>query len=59
MRTDWVSFATTGKPGWAPYDPQTRTTRVYNAEPTTQPYPEESSRRIWSAHHFDTLDLAT
>ncbi|WP_433685001.1 carboxylesterase/lipase family protein [Nocardia sp. CA-119907] len=58
MRTDWVSFATTGKPVWAPYDPHTRTTRVYNTEPTTQPYPEERSRRIWSTHRFDTLDLA-
>ncbi|WP_218024348.1 carboxylesterase/lipase family protein [Nocardia lijiangensis] len=59
MRTEWVSFAATGKPGWAPYDPHTRTTRVYNAEPTTEPYPEERSRRIWCAHRFDTLDLAT
>jgi para-nitrobenzyl esterase len=59
MRTDWVNFATTGKPGWAPYDPQARTTRVYHAEPITQLYPEEPSRRIWSAHHFDTLDLTS
>ncbi|MFI6365551.1 carboxylesterase/lipase family protein [Nocardia sp. NPDC050630] len=58
MRTDWVNFATTGNPGWAPYDPQTRTTRVYQAEPIIQPYPEEISRRIWSAHQFGTLDLA-
>ncbi|WP_433603242.1 carboxylesterase/lipase family protein [Nocardia sp. CA-135953] len=57
MRTDWVTFATTGEPGWAPYDPHTRTTRVYNAEATTRPYPEEPSRRIWSTHQFDTLDL--
>lgn len=57
MRTDWVSFATTGKPGWAPYHPHTRTTRVYNAEPTTQPYPEEGSRRIWATHRFGILDL--
>ncbi|WP_433653942.1 carboxylesterase/lipase family protein [Nocardia sp. CA-128927] len=57
MRTDWVSFATTGEPGWAPYDPVTRSTRVYTAAPTTQPYPEERSRRIWSTHRFDTLDL--
>jgi para-nitrobenzyl esterase len=57
MRSDWVNFATTGNPGWARYDPDTRLTRVYTAEPTTQPYPEERSRRIWSAHHFDTLDL--
>ncbi|WP_196153991.1 carboxylesterase/lipase family protein [Nocardia bovistercoris] len=57
MRADWVQFAATGKPGWAPYDPRTRTTRVYDAEPITQPYPEDASRRIWSAHRFDTLDL--
>lgn len=59
MRADWVNFATTGNPGWARYDPGTRLTRVYTAEPSTQPYPEERSRRIWSEHHFDTLDLAT
>lgn len=58
MRTDWVNFATSGNPGWAHYDPDTRSTRVYNAEPTTQRYPEENSRRIWSTHQFDNLDLA-
>jgi para-nitrobenzyl esterase len=57
MRTDWVRFATTGTPGWVPYDPHTRTTRVYDVAPTNQPYPEERSRRIWSTHQFDTLDL--
>jgi para-nitrobenzyl esterase len=59
MRTDWVTFATTGTPGWTPYDQRNRTTRVYNTATTTQPYPEESSRRIWSTHRFDTLDLLT
>lgn len=57
MRIDWANFASTGNPGWAPYDPGTRSTRVYSAEPFTQPYPEERSRRIWSTHRFDTLDL--
>ncbi|MGH3833084.1 MAG: hypothetical protein ACRDRS_22065, partial [Pseudonocardiaceae bacterium] len=57
MRTDWLSFATTGDPGWAPYDANTRSTRVYDAAPTTLPYPEETSRRIWHQHQFDTLDL--
>ena len=42
MRTDWVNFASTGNPGWASYDPNTRSTRVYTAEPTTQPYPENA-----------------
>jgi para-nitrobenzyl esterase len=59
MRADWVSFATTGNPGWAPYEPRTRTTRVYDADPTTRLYPEEPSRRIWATHRFDTLDIAT
>ncbi|SNY76654.1 para-nitrobenzyl esterase [Nocardia amikacinitolerans] len=59
MRTDWVNFATTGEPGWAPYDPHARTTRVYDATPTARPYPEERSRRIWSSHEFGTLDLRT
>ncbi|MEW1736033.1 carboxylesterase family protein [Nocardia beijingensis] len=59
MRTDWLKFATTGDPGWASYDPHTRLTRVYGAEPDTRPYPEERSRRIWSGHRFDILDLIT
>ncbi|KAA8889236.1 carboxylesterase family protein [Nocardia colli] len=57
MRSDWLNFATTGNPGWPPYDPDTRSTRVYAAEPTTQPYPEERSHQIWSTHLFDVLDL--
>lgn len=56
MRTDWLNFAT-GDPGWPPYDPDARITRVYNAEPSTVPYPEETSRQIWRNHRFDTLDL--
>lgn len=57
MRSDWLNFAATGAPGWPPYDPDTRFTRVYTAEPTTHPYPEERSRQIWSTHQFGTLDL--
>lgn len=57
MRTDWVNFASRGNPGWPRFDPHTRWARVYNAEPTTRPYPEDRSRRIWADHQFDTLDL--
>jgi len=58
MRADWVEIATHGSPGWAPYEPPgTRTTRVYNAETTDQPYPEESSRRLWAHHRFNAHDL--
>ncbi|MBP2191410.1 para-nitrobenzyl esterase [Nocardia goodfellowii] len=55
MRADWVRFATTGNPGWGAYEPRARTTRVYTAQPFTAAYPEERSRRIWQAHHFDAL----
>ncbi len=57
MRTEWVDFATTGDPGWTPYDLDTRPTRVYAADPITQPYPEERSRGLWHQHQFDTMDL--
>lgn len=59
MRSDWVRFAAAGDPGWATYDPDERSARVYEAEPTTQPYPEERSRRMWHTHRFDVLNLPT
>ncbi|WP_433566803.1 carboxylesterase/lipase family protein [Nocardia sp. CA-151230] len=57
MRTDWTTFATSGDPGWAPYDSRTRTTRVYDIRATERPYPQEPSRRIWAEHHFHALEL--
>src|SRR5436189_60362 len=59
MRADWVDFATHGAPRWPSYEPSgTRTTRVYTADTTDRPYPEESSRRLWAHHRFDALDLS-
>ncbi|MGF6882987.1 carboxylesterase type B [Nocardia sp. GAS34] len=57
MRTDWTTFAADGDPGWAPYNPRTRITRVYDTTTTERPYPHQPSRRIWAMHRFDTLDL--
>ncbi|GAA5121782.1 carboxylesterase/lipase family protein [Pseudonocardia adelaidensis] len=57
MRADWLRFAATGDPGWPRCAPPERPTRVYDAEPSVQPYPEERSRRIWQEHPFDTQDL--
>lgn len=57
MRTDWISFATTGDPGWLTYDDDTRLTRVYDTHTTTQVYPEDASRRIWKGQDFTTLPL--
>jgi para-nitrobenzyl esterase len=55
MRSGWAQFAKEGNPGWDRYDPDRRLTRVYTARPTTQRYPEERSRQIWSAHQFAAL----
>lgn len=59
IRGDWARFATDGDPGWPTYDPHSRLTRVYDADPSIQPYPEERSRRLWNAHRFVTLRLET
>jgi para-nitrobenzyl esterase len=56
MRAEHVAFAATGDPGWPRYDPQERTTRVYDAESRVGRYPEERSRRIWRDQRFDALD---
>lgn len=58
MRTAWVEMATEGHPGWPAFD-QRRLTGVFAAgsTPTVQPYPEESSRLLWSNHRFVALDL--
>jgi para-nitrobenzyl esterase len=57
MRAEHVAFAATGDPGWAPYDPHERTTRLYDAESTVGRYPEERSRRLWRDQRFGVLDL--
>ncbi|MFE3758134.1 carboxylesterase/lipase family protein [Nocardia tengchongensis] len=57
MRTDWATFAASGDPCWAPYNPRTRTTRVYGTTATDRPYPHEPSRRIWATHRFGALEL--
>ncbi len=57
VRAELVAFATHGDPGWARHDPHTRATRIYDAESTVGPYPEERSRRLWRDQRFGVLDL--
>ena len=45
LRSAWIAFATYGDPGWPSFDGDV--TRVFDVEPTTGPYPEAVSRRIW------------
>jgi para-nitrobenzyl esterase len=57
MRREWLSFATCGQPGWAPYGTGHRTTRVYDLQPDVRSYPEEASMHLWERHMFDALTL--
>lgn len=57
FRTAWTAFATTGDPGWAPYDSEARLTQLLDVEPTLAAYPEEASRRLWEGHVFAPLPL--
>jgi para-nitrobenzyl esterase len=57
IRTEHLSFAATGNPGWARYTPHERATRVYDTDSTVARYPEERSRRIWRDQRFGELDL--
>jgi para-nitrobenzyl esterase len=57
IRSEHLSFARTGNPGWAHYDPQGRMTRIYDTTSRVVEYPEEQSRQIWLDHQFGVLDL--
>jgi para-nitrobenzyl esterase len=36
MHATWVRFIADGDPGWAPYEPPTRTTRVFGSEASSE-----------------------
>jgi len=57
MRDEWVAFARDGDPGWPAYAPGRRLTRVYDAESSVGPYPEEASMHIWDQWRFGVADL--
>ncbi|MFF9198410.1 carboxylesterase/lipase family protein [Streptomyces sp. NPDC014779] len=49
VHRSWVSFATTGTPGWAPYDTTTRETMVFATDPspTVVSDPRREERLLW------------
>jgi para-nitrobenzyl esterase len=47
IRAAWVSFATSGDPGWPRFEPAARTTRLWDLPPSDVPYPLEGSRDLW------------
>ncbi|RKS74282.1 para-nitrobenzyl esterase [Actinomadura pelletieri DSM 43383] len=57
IRPAWTAFASSGEPGWPAYEPSRRLTRVLDLPPDVAPYPEETSRALWSKHTFEALPL--
>ncbi|TCC34306.1 carboxylesterase/lipase family protein [Kribbella speibonae] len=51
LHKTWLTFATTGTPGWPPYTPPHRTSRHFNTASgtTTNHHPDE--RLTWHNHH--------
>jgi para-nitrobenzyl esterase len=50
MRGAWVSFATTGDPGWAPYDTAARTTMCFDTVSAAVADPRAEERTLWDGH---------
>ncbi|GGT30369.1 carboxylesterase/lipase family protein [Nonomuraea spiralis] len=48
MHRTWVQFATTGNPGWDPYDAERRATMRIDAEWTQLDDPRGEERRAWA-----------
>ena len=59
MQTAWTEFAHNGRPGWPAHDDQHRWTRVFDTADRggVQPYPEDTSRRLWANIPTSVLDL--
>ncbi|MFI6154689.1 carboxylesterase/lipase family protein [Kitasatospora sp. NPDC051170] len=57
LRSAWVSFATTGDPGWPAHEENGQLTRVLDAETRTARYPEQAARAIWQGHAPTAFDL--
>lgn len=59
MRSEWVAFARSGVPGWPVYGTERRLARIYDRPAAADPYPEETSMRLWGRHQFDALGLTS
>ncbi|MEV5963544.1 carboxylesterase family protein [Kribbella sp. NPDC051952] len=57
FRAAWTAFAHTGTPGWPPCDATQRQVALIGPSLGVAPYPEETSRRLWSSHTFGPLPL--
>jgi len=59
MRQQWAAFAADGDPGWPPYAPGRRLTRIFDDPPDVAGYPEQASLHLWDQHRFGAIDLDT
>jgi para-nitrobenzyl esterase len=59
MREQWAAFAAAGDPGWPPYAPGRRLTRIFDDPPDVASYPEEASLHLWDQHRFGVIGLDT
>ncbi|MFC7340085.1 carboxylesterase/lipase family protein [Saccharopolyspora griseoalba] len=50
LREAWVSFATTGDPGWPAHEPADRMARIFDVPISVASDPIAASREIWSRH---------
>ncbi|HYB48361.1 MAG TPA: hypothetical protein VED20_13550 [Streptosporangiaceae bacterium] len=57
MREQWAVFAAGGDPGWPPYAPGRRATRIFDDPSDVTSYPEQASLHIWDQQRFGVLDL--
>ncbi|MEU1823388.1 carboxylesterase family protein [Streptomyces abikoensis] len=58
IRRSWTAFATHGDPGWPAHQAADgRLTRLLDTEPSTAPYPEEPSRKVWEGRTVHPYDL--
>jgi para-nitrobenzyl esterase len=59
MREQWAAFAADGDPGWPPYAPGRRMTRIFDDPPDVAGYPEGASLHLWDQYRFGAIDLDT
>jgi para-nitrobenzyl esterase len=57
MRRQWAAFAASGDPGWPPYAPGRRLTRIFDDPADVASYPE-ASLHLWDQHRFGAIELA-
>lgn len=50
MHAAWVAFVRDGTPGWASYDPASRTTMRFGSESHTIDDPDRDRRELWESH---------